>query len=166
MGKSTVLTTYEILFEAVEEVCSKWNLGSLENKSIHEEDCTEIMDGHYGDFLDDLAVAIFRITDNLQMNEHRWSGWPGAWCLDCGISDPIEQCVADGDADAYCTACKEFWPQGICFANTEGDWHTIENMTCEKHVLEPCPEPMSHNHDPYYLVEQDTNRSAPQADIA
>lgn len=18
---------------------------------------------------------------------HRWSGWPGAWCLDCGITD-------------------------------------------------------------------------------
>ena len=24
------------------------------------------------------------------MPEHRWSGWPGAWCLDCGCSDPRE----------------------------------------------------------------------------
>jgi len=21
---------------------------------------------------------------------HRWSGWPGAWCLDCGQEDPRE----------------------------------------------------------------------------
>lgn len=26
---------------------------------------------------------------------HRWSGWPGAWCLDCGIEDPIEIAMAD-----------------------------------------------------------------------
>lgn len=24
------------------------------------------------------------------MSGHRWSGWPGAWCLDCGSSDPVE----------------------------------------------------------------------------
>ena len=22
--------------------------------------------------------------------DHRWSGWPGAWCLDCGVSNPAE----------------------------------------------------------------------------
>jgi hypothetical protein len=22
--------------------------------------------------------------------DHRWSGWPGAWCLDCGIEDQNE----------------------------------------------------------------------------
>lgn len=22
--------------------------------------------------------------------EHHWSGWPGAYCLNCGISDPRE----------------------------------------------------------------------------
>lgn len=26
--------------------------------------------------------------------KHRWSGWPGAWCLDCGIEDPREICLA------------------------------------------------------------------------
>lgn len=30
------------------------------------------------------------------MAEHRWSGWPGAWCLDCGCSDPREDALADG----------------------------------------------------------------------
>jgi len=23
-------------------------------------------------------------------NQHRWSGWPGAFCLDCGQEDPDE----------------------------------------------------------------------------
>jgi hypothetical protein len=27
---------------------------------------------------------------------HRWSGWPGAWCLDCGCGDPVEMALADG----------------------------------------------------------------------
>jgi len=22
--------------------------------------------------------------------KHRWSGWPGAWCLDCGLEDARE----------------------------------------------------------------------------
>lgn len=30
---------------------------------------------------------------------HDWSGWPGAWCLDCGIEDPMELALADGDFD-------------------------------------------------------------------
>lgn len=30
------------------------------------------------------------------MAEHRWSGWPGAWCLDCGCEDPREVALADG----------------------------------------------------------------------
>lgn len=27
---------------------------------------------------------------------HRWSGWPGAYCMLCGIEDPIEIALADG----------------------------------------------------------------------
>lgn len=27
---------------------------------------------------------------------HRWSGWPGAWCLDCGCEDPNEVEVGTG----------------------------------------------------------------------
>jgi hypothetical protein len=33
------------------------------------------------------------------MTEHRWSGWPGAWCLDCGVPDPREEALADGKDD-------------------------------------------------------------------
>jgi hypothetical protein len=28
--------------------------------------------------------------------EHRWSGWPGAYCLNCWIDDKRELCLADG----------------------------------------------------------------------
>lgn len=28
---------------------------------------------------------------------HRWSGWPGAWCLDCGCEDPRELELAHVD---------------------------------------------------------------------
>jgi hypothetical protein len=52
---------------------------------------------------------------------HRWSGWPGAWCLDCGIYDPLEECIAVHDV--------------------EGD--------CPDHPSTLCPEPNSRRHDPY-----------------
>jgi hypothetical protein len=45
--------------------------------------------------------------------DHRWSGWPGAWCLDCGIEDPIERCASSGHPlfcglpDCKQTECKE-----------------------------------------------------------
>lgn len=31
------------------------------------------------------------------MREHRWSGWPGAFCLDCGCEDPHEIALADNN---------------------------------------------------------------------
>lgn len=31
------------------------------------------------------------------MTGHRWSGWPGAWCLDCGCEDPHEIALAEGN---------------------------------------------------------------------
>jgi hypothetical protein len=54
------------------------------------------------------------------MPEHRWSGWPGAWCLDCGCADPLEVALA---ADRY------------------GDY--IDPALME------CPEPGSGRFDPY-----------------
>ena len=32
---------------------------------------------------------------------HKWSGWPGAVCLNCGIDDPAEQALADGHYENY-----------------------------------------------------------------
>jgi hypothetical protein len=36
------------------------------------------------------------LRKDIKMAGHRWSGWPGAYCLDCGAEDPIEVCIADG----------------------------------------------------------------------
>lgn len=33
------------------------------------------------------------------MKEHRWSGWPGAYCLDCGIEDVMEFAL-------FCSKCQ------------------------------------------------------------
>lgn len=36
------------------------------------------------------------------MTQHRWSGWPGAWCLDCGVEDALEICVAEHNDSIMC----------------------------------------------------------------
>lgn len=58
---------------------------------------------------------------------HRWSGWPGAWCLDCGMEDPNEICLADHDHDTSPTTCPVDWSK----------------------VPADCPEPGSKRCDPY-----------------
>lgn len=63
------------------------------------------------------------------MTEHRWSGWPGAWCLDCGKSDPREAALADGSYD--------FDDDGMPVLKVKP-----EDMEC--------PEPNSRRNDPYY----------------
>ena len=35
------------------------------------------------------------------MGQHRWSGWPGAYCLLCGAEDAMEVAVADGWYDPF-----------------------------------------------------------------
>lgn len=69
------------------------------------------------------------------MTGHRWSGWPGAWCLDCGCEDPMEIALADGALD--------FDKEGNLIPPPEG------------FPVEDCPEPMSHNHDPYWKRQLD-----------
>lgn len=62
------------------------------------------------------------------MSEHRWSGWPGAWCLDCGQEDQSELCMAEcADIVEELERCER----------------------CDKHVNGPCPEPGSNRHNPY-----------------
>ena len=62
---------------------------------------------------------------------HRWSGWPGAWCLDCGTEDPIEMALADN--------CP-------CI---DGLLQDEEKRACERHPRTACPAPGSGGHDPY-----------------
>lgn len=59
---------------------------------------------------------------------HRWSGWPGAWCLDCGREDPVEQALADGKVD----------DNGLLLPDALSDDDKAS-----------CPEPGSKRHDPY-----------------
>jgi len=33
------------------------------------------------------------------MGKHRWSGWPGAYCMYCGMYDPLEKAMADNWID-------------------------------------------------------------------
>jgi hypothetical protein len=64
---------------------------------------------------------------------HRWSGWPGAWCLDCGCDDPYEIALADDRLD---------W-------DDEGNPVVSEELQAEIAPLLVCPEPGSKRHDPY-----------------
>lgn len=39
------------------------------------------------------------------MTEHVWSGWPGAYCINCFEHDPVEECLAThdlGNSTSYC----------------------------------------------------------------
>ena len=59
---------------------------------------------------------------------HRWSGWPGAWCLDCGAEDRTEAALADGAFDI-----------------DENDLPVLH----AGYENGPCLEPGSKRHDPY-----------------
>lgn len=62
---------------------------------------------------------------------HRWSGWPGAWCLDCGCDDANEIALADG----------------------KYDFDNPDDLNGE------CPEPGSKRHDPYARAESNVKVS-------
>lgn len=62
---------------------------------------------------------------------HRWSGFPGAWCLDCGIECPEEVCMA---------SCPDSPDPGKPVGYSCPD---------PAHHSGPCPEPGSNRHNPY-----------------
>ena len=49
---------------------------------------------------------------------HRWSGWPGAWCLDCGALDVDELCIG---RVCECPCHDQFWAeyQGVRVRRTD-----------------------------------------------
>jgi hypothetical protein len=59
--------------------------------------------------------------------EHRWSGWPGAYCQDCFIDDPHELCIADSSAERPC----------YCIEGG-GDPTHVQSQPCRV-VCPPCP---------------------------
>jgi hypothetical protein len=39
---------------------------------------------------------------------HWWSGWPGAWCMGCGVGDPSEVCLS---GDCGCLCHDQLWEE-------------------------------------------------------
>jgi hypothetical protein len=64
--------------------------------------------------------------------DHRWSGYPGCWCLDCGAPDLTEQCIGE-HPEAFAGPVTDDNPYGYV-----------------RHCVNPpCPEPGSNRHNPY-----------------
>lgn len=68
---------------------------------------------------------------------HRWSGWPGAWCLDCGIADPAELCISQ--------------PGCVCVGDEfeEAEEAKAERPKCKLATMPPCEAPGAGLFDPY-----------------
>jgi hypothetical protein len=58
---------------------------------------------------------------------HRWSGWPGAFCLDCGAEDQREICVFEHDEGLTCVEGHYMCEEGHPLAE------------CKEHQNGPCP---------------------------
>jgi len=73
---------------------------------------------------------------------HRWSGWPGAWCLDCGLEDADEIALAGPASQAR---------------HRYSDLpHTVPACRgCSPETGE-CPTPGSRRYDPYLGNEPGT----------
>lgn len=71
------------------------------------------------------------------MSEHRWSGWPGAWCLDCGAEDEREVCCAVHLDGLVCVEGHVMCEEG----------HPMKG--CTEHVNSPCTCPGAAHYDPY-----------------
>lgn len=57
---------------------------------------------------------------------HRWSGWPGAYCLDCGTEEVVQYALA-------CNAChvqlgEDEQPTKLCPEHEE--WATLNESGC------------------------------------
>ena len=61
-----------------------------------------------GDPQQDLLKSV--ILAYLQQYGHLWSGWPGAFCLRCGMPDGMEQAIAD---EAYDPVSKQWTHPGL-----------------------------------------------------
>ena len=53
-----------------------------------------------------LLLSVGALIQESELKRYRWSGWPGAFCLDCHAGSMIEQCVADNHIPA-CKYCVE-----------------------------------------------------------
>jgi hypothetical protein len=85
---------------------------------------------------------------------HRWSGWPGAWCLDCGAEDPYEIALVDGKVDFV----EDIESPG-------GMREVIAPEVVEQiRLASICREPGSKRHDPYARAEDAGAATPPHKD--
>jgi hypothetical protein len=69
--------------------------------------------------------------------EHNWSGWPGAYCLNCWIDDPMEECLAtDNGLTFVCGICNEQEP--MTKTGEDGHTHDVIFYPCLNHPIPPC----------------------------
>lgn len=66
---------------------------------------------------------------------HHWSGWPGAWCFDCGDEDAVEHAMG-------CRECHV--PYG-----PEDTDQELRLCVAHRAMQRECPEPGSNRHNPY-----------------
>jgi hypothetical protein len=73
---------------------------------------------------------------------HRWSGWPGAWCFDCGCEDPYENASADGLIDF------------VDDPESPDGFRMVISDEMQKQLDEAiiCPEPGSDRFNPYVRI--------------
>ena len=70
---------------------------------------------------------------------HRWSGWPGAFCLDCGVPDPIEECIAsECGVWTDCDCVRGLSDTGERCENCCGTG-VLKHTNCPKHQPTECP---------------------------
>lgn len=82
----------------------------------------------------------------MALDDHRWSGWPGAFCVDCYCEDPAEACLATHNKlDFVCRKCGNSWPVGQCAIG--GD-HDVETIVCDEHQPTECPTPFANTNFP------------------
>ncbi len=89
---------------------------------------TLLRDGYY--FVKEVIDENFKET-----REHHWSGWPGAFCLDCGADDQFEICIAEHSVCITCieghTQCQELHEMQQCSKHKPIDCtRTKSNPNC------------------------------------
>lgn len=95
--------------------------------------------------------------------DHKWSGWPGAYCLDCGAEDNREYCP---HAHPACPDCKgegkvrdkQTYQREDCedCSGTGVKPGGCGNTECQN---EPCMEPGSGRCNPYLNQKKESAKS-------
>jgi hypothetical protein len=79
-----------------------------------------------------LVLSIGVLLPESEAKHHRFSGWPGAYCLDCGAEDAVEVCLANHPM----SSCKRCDGNGCDTCSMTG----CSGEPCEKYgcVNTPC----------------------------